>query len=1045
MAKAKAKKAKEVKEAKKINLKLKKQIRLTLGAILMISAIVVALIPPGNIEAGDKADAVNPTDDTRGVPAYPSSPSFPTSPSFLQKPATIPHTSYTIYPLSGANDSWAYVPQFFYSVTNAIPNTQGNFVIINGYSSLLPADQIKLDNFLAQEYFTVSEEKYNNFFSANQGSDFSTCPGSGHTDPSKCNHWRVSTGPDVQGGPGSTPYTYSYSDWYTRDEGRPGAPLGVSPDMTYIKAQEEWVTAYNAYKDQCAAFYKYVETDIPKYNTDLSTYLNGTAYLDWVSGGSVGAEPVGRPTEPTSVSQPGGSFTGLGAFTITRDSDGYFNLSPAAVGNYHLFVGVPFSRTPADLSPDKKFRFYCQYTEGLMGKSGDPNFIHRLPGLGFSLKLVQDVASSTPLTAAYVYVPRGGTLIDEPGTALDSNGFLVNIRSQMVIGIGDEAFQMVGNVDTLIFPDEIAYIGDRAFEGSFIKSLNLANVTNVGNQAFKGCTQLTSLSMNDGLRIIGGEAFFGSGLLNVTLPYSVREIGLGAFAKSHSLVTVDMSKMDWDPISIKDFAFYDCSVLKEVKFTDKRNSFDIGTAAFALETAGQGAMETITLPKNITGVAGSALGNWLFSGRMGLKSVIMPESYGTDGSKGTIYIPSGMFRMCTGLEFVEFPNVANGRNGGYVSYNPSSDDIAPANYHPTDNSASYVGKYLFLDVTNPNFYVRGPETSQNGRIALPRRSTWSAFTQVSDFVPYRYINSAGVQCYEISDGEYILQANASGQLTGCQLVDDTDWNGTNPINLVIPEFVGDIKISDIASGALSNKNLRSRLRSLTISNNTLTSVAPEAFKGLPRLEEVVIGNTVKEVGKEAFADCPLLTNVTFNSPSGFAHKDFILGEGAFKTNSKKLVLNGDIVPGYAPFEFAMDPVEGNIAFDLNGNPTGLRILYKSLSPSLLTVMYDIDQKEVVLLNYPKFDQIDNNKAYLDSMERYYTRMYGGIDYDQARDDFVLAYQAAANPDTLYDSDLFGPWISRAYLDDPTENGRRTPDPAIVLNPAGGIDGIKSYY
>ncbi len=964
-------KRKTAKTNKKINFKLRKQVRRTFGVLFMASAIVVSAIPVGDIEAGVKwEDAVARADDNRGSAAYPTidqtSPGWVASQTFLERPAdSALKTSYTIYEMSSSATPWTIVDQYYYSVHSGISGTSGPVAIINGYSSMLPAGEISMSNYLAREYYLVTEQKFNDFFQGAQyddGTNNASWPG---------------------GGAGSKVYSFKYSDY------KNAMLQGKTEDMLFIEAQPEWQNDYNRFTRECEAYYNY----------EIAKAAYDAAHAQWVID-SIGDEP----TAPTVVPPPGGA------------------------------VDAEFTRSPADLDTEQKLRFYCEWAESLPLNDSD-----RLPGRGFTLMAVNDQRSGGN-SSTLLYVAKGGQLTGEGGVELDGNGFLVTSRSEMVIGIGKEAFYDVDNVTNLVVPSEIKYIGDSAFESSFIQSIVFTNVLQIGNKAFKNCIYLTSISIEGGARAIGAEAFRGTNIQNLVLPATIDIVGAGAFAYAQNLQTADLSNLKQNPTTIGPYAFYDCPLLNSIPFPDSLIGFDIGDGCFALHTEAPGFLTTVTLPSGVTGGTGRALGNYLFQGRQGLKSVIMPSSYGSDRNNGVVKIPSGMFKDCTGLEFVEFPNIAGGTNGGYASY--QYEDVSPAGIGPED----YMGQYLFLDVTNPDFYVRGPElfsaalTGIQGQKALPRRSTWSAYTRVSDFIPYLYTDSSGTECYEVSDGQYILQANENGELTDCELVEDGSFNGSNYVDLIIPSTVGDIKITDIASDALSNRNLRDRMRSLTIADNSLTTIAAGAFKGLPRLEEVVIGNSVQNIGDEAFMDCTLLTDVTFHSPS-FDHELFVIGNDAFKTNSRKLIFNGDIELGYAPFDFAMDPLQGNIAYDINGDPTGLRILYKSLSPTLLTVMYDNDAEEVVLLNYPKFDRLDaNNPGYLRNMERYYTELYEGSPYNQQRTDFVAAFTAAGgDPDqeaALYENPaLYGPWLSRAYLDDPNGDG----------SDADKITGIEAYY
>ena len=62
---------------------------------------------------------------------------------------------------------------------------------------------------------------------------------------------------------------------------------------------------------------------------------------------------------------------------------------------------------------------------------------------------------------------------------------------------------------------------------------------------------------------IGVEAFKNSGIVNLTLPYSVDQIGDGAFAECHKLKNIDMSAIT-ATCTIDDYAFYNCYALDNV-------------------------------------------------------------------------------------------------------------------------------------------------------------------------------------------------------------------------------------------------------------------------------------------------------------------------------------------------------------------------------------------------------------------------------------------------------------------------------------------------
>ena len=75
--------------------------------------------------------------------------------------------------------------------------------------------------------------------------------------------------------------------------------------------------------------------------------------------------------------------------------------------------------------------------------------------------------------------------------------------------IGDSAFSMCQNLETVAFGDGVKYIGDQAFVGSSnLTEVNLPeNLISIGNLAFADCTSLFFVTMGDKLQKIGERAF----------------------------------------------------------------------------------------------------------------------------------------------------------------------------------------------------------------------------------------------------------------------------------------------------------------------------------------------------------------------------------------------------------------------------------------------------------------------------------------------------------------------------------------------------------
>ncbi len=690
-------------------------------------------------------------------------------------------------------------------------------------------------------------------------------------------------------------------------------------------------------------------------------------------------------------------------------------------------------RYVSELSDDQKLEYYCDHKCGKVLDTRTGTIKEGVEGdslSGYVLVKMTDRSSGkvAGVVSSEVYIPRKKENAETAGE-VDENGFK-RLGKATIAAIGDEAFKDVQNVSTIELPSEIHYIGESAFEGSFIKSVSFVNVEKIGNRAFKNCTQLTSISMGDGTKTIGTEAFYNTGISSVTFPYSIQKIGPGAFAECKNLSTVDFTKVA--SIDIYDYAFYNDAALTGVTFGDNVSCTTLGYASFALGNGG-GSLTSFAFPKTLNRVAdyikhdaeklkeetaegraeyGSrdeknlkgkmdGLGDLVLAGRVTLQEVTLPADLGRSANA---VLPNDLLYNCTGLNCVIFPDDKAGSCGN-LTYNP---------------------EVFCATVSNPDFYVRGPELDFKKNPAMPRQTTWKAKTGVSDVVPYVYVKD-GKEYYEVSDGFYLMCIDNTGMLTSCTLTPEAkveEWNG----ELVIPSVVGNTKVTGIAPGCFSDPELNKRVKELEISDDSITSIGDAVFQGnestgeWQKLEKVYIGNSVASVGANAFKDCKSLIDVTFATPSA-GYAAFQIGADAFKTGSKQLTFHGDIVEGYAPFEWATDP-------ETIIQPEGsIRVCYKSPLPTLLTVMYNPITDMVTLLDYPKYNEIDEllyqeyadeiktsgKDNYNDWREMTFYTQYSDPFYDGSRYDFAQKWKAAGGDsdaeEALYSDGSYGPWIT----------------------------------
>ena len=167
-----------------------------------------------------------------------------------------------------------------------------------------------------------------------------------------------------------------------------------------------------------------------------------------------------------------------------------------------------------------------------------------------------------------------------------------------VIGIGAHAFEGKQNVKELKLAGEVKYIGDYAFNRSFVNKITFSNVQDIGNRAFKGCTKLKEIAISDTTVNIGTEAFDGCHELeNITLSQSSSYIGPGAFAHCTKLKSADLSAIN-QACNVSDFAFYDDGSLTDLKLSDKIAR--LGDGCFALKQTTATQFTSFTFPQHIS-------------------------------------------------------------------------------------------------------------------------------------------------------------------------------------------------------------------------------------------------------------------------------------------------------------------------------------------------------------------------------------------------------------------------------------------------------------
>ena len=155
------------------------------------------------------------------------------------------------------------------------------------------------------------------------------------------------------------------------------------------------------------------------------------------------------------------------------------------------------------------------------------------------------------------------------------------IDGRPVTAIGESAFYHANNITEIKIPATVTSIGDWAFAGcNYLTSVTGSDaVTTIGKDAFaqcpalktvqfssvlteieayafKGCSSLASATFTAKLTAIGDAAFEGAGLTSVSIPESVKSIGLLSFNGCTALASVTLTA---GTTEIGDFSFNGCA------------------------------------------------------------------------------------------------------------------------------------------------------------------------------------------------------------------------------------------------------------------------------------------------------------------------------------------------------------------------------------------------------------------------------------------------------------------------------------------------------
>ena len=259
-----------------------------------------------------------------------------------------------------------------------------------------------------------------------------------------------------------------------------------------------------------------------------------------------------------------------------------------------------------------------------------------------------------------------------------------------VIKIYREAFKSNTTIKSIVIPDSVTIIGQRAFyECSRLTSVTISDsVKRIGERAFYYCYDLESVTIGNGVTAIDSSAFyFCTSLTSITIPDSVTSIGNSAFSFCSSLTSITIPD-SVTSIGNSAFSYCNSAMYTEYEFGRYVRSGD-NPYAVLIELTNKN-LSTYTINENTKIIA-----NRVFESCERLTNITIPNSVTSIGSYA--------FSYCDSLTSITIGNGVTSIGDSAFYYCESLTSIT------ISDSVTSIGSYAFNSSGLQNVYYTGSE------------------------------------------------------------------------------------------------------------------------------------------------------------------------------------------------------------------------------------------------------------------------------------------------------------------------------------------------
>ena len=391
---------------------------------------------------------------------------------------------------------------------------------------------------------------------------------------------------------------------------------------------------------------------------------------------------------------------------------------------------------------------------------------------------------------------------------------------------------LASEVESLVLPEGLTYVGMRAFSGFNNAALTTINwpstLTSLGMNAFVYCNGLKTLTIPECMTDFSAGAFRGcTGLESVTFLNDTVPLGDAMFAECYNLMSVTIpNTVD----SIIGETFEHCPSLTSITLPDSLKFLGNGTFL------GCSKITSITLPEGLTYLGAAAFK------KSGLTSLVIPE--------GVPALLGSTFQECGQLAWVDIPSSVQSIGWGDFM---SCGQLKDLYVHWDDPKDIEIKDWAFYGITLSGVKLHVPYgTSANYSASSP----WSEFQIVE-------MNPQG-KCGEKLTWEYDPSTHAL-TITGDGEMDDFNF----PMYIPWTDLSSEIESVILPEG--------------------LTHIGKYAFFNCnnPALTTIDIPNSVRSIGFGAFAQCSHVTSLTI--PDGVT----FIGQAAFRDTDLRAMIIPD--------------------------------------------------------------------------------------------------------------------------------------------------------